>query len=101
MLLALWRCRMWFFYSIVCISVHNALDYLTCRHFPFKTPMLMLKPEATLEGFAAGVLGCFLFFTATTTYLLDIAWFMQVPFKLSLIPFDSSVSVLAQGPLFE
>ena len=63
LLLSLWRCRMWFFYAIVCITVHNAFDFIMCRYFPIKTHMLMLKPEATLEGFAAGVVGCFIFFT--------------------------------------
>ena len=63
MLLGLWKCRMWFFYTICCVVVHNAVDYLMCHFFPLRTPMLMLKPEATFEGFTAGAISCFLFFT--------------------------------------
>ena len=35
------------------------------------------------------------------TYLIDMEWFMQVPTKISLVPFDSSARILAQGPLYE
>ena len=67
LVLALWKCRMWFFFAVCCITVHNAVDYLTCHYFPTKTQMLMLKPEATLEGFVAGAIACFLFFTIVST----------------------------------
>lgn len=62
LLLSLWMCRMWFFYSICCITAHNVVDYLVSEYFPMKTPMLMLKPQATIEGFIAGVIACFIFF---------------------------------------
>ena len=63
LLLSLWKCRIWFFYAICCITVHNAFDYIVCHYFPLKTPIMMLKPEATFEGFTAGVIACFCFFT--------------------------------------
>lgn len=33
--------------------------------------------------------------------MVDIDWFMQVPVKISLIPFDHSAIRTAQGPLYE
>lgn len=63
LLFSLWKCRIWFFYVICCVTVHNAADYLMCHFFPLRTPMLMLKPEATFEGFTGGAIACFLFFT--------------------------------------
>ena len=62
LLLCLWKCRIWFFYATCCVTVHNGVDYLMCHFFPMRTPMLMLKPEATFEGFTTGVIACFLFF---------------------------------------
>ena len=70
LLLGLWKCRIWFFYTICCVVVHNAVDYLVCHFLPLRTPMLMLKPEATFEGFTAGAISCFLFFTLVSITLL-------------------------------
>ena len=70
LLLSLWKCRVWFFYAICCITVHNAADYLACLYFPLKTPIMMLKPEATFEGFTMGVIASFLFFTVVSLQLL-------------------------------
>ena len=66
LLLSLWKCRIWFIYAICCITAHNAFDYLACHYLPFKTPIMMLKPEATFEGFTIGVIACFLFFTVVS-----------------------------------
>ena len=68
MLLCLWRCRMWFFYTVVCIVVHNASDFLVCHYFPLKTPLMVLKKEATVEGYFAGIISCFLFFTLVSPF---------------------------------
>lgn len=99
LMLSLWKCRIWFFYVTCCVTIHNAVDYLMCHNFPLRTPMLMLKPEATFEGFTAGVIACFLFFTLTVTYLVDMPWFMQVPNKLSFVPFDNTAHADASGPI--
>ena len=70
LLLALWRCRMWFVYAVSCITVHNAFDHLICEFFPTKTKMFFLKPKATLEGFIAGVISCFVFFAIVSISLI-------------------------------
>mmetsp|Transcript_42220 Transcript_42220/g.55622 ORF Transcript_42220/g.55622 Transcript_42220/m.55622 type:complete len:238 (-) Transcript_42220:517-1230(-) len=95
LLLALWKCRIWFFYTVSCVTVHNAIDYLTCHFFPLRTPMLMLKPEATFEGFTAGAISCFLFFSIVVTYLIDLPWFMQVANRITFLPFDNTSHSLA------
>ena len=33
--------------------------------------------------------------------MIDINWFMKVPLKVSLIPFDHDAIRLAEGPLYE
>ena len=62
LIIVLWRNRLWFFYALTCVSVHNAVDYFFCHFFPRKTPIMMLKPEASMEGFAAGSIACFVYF---------------------------------------
>ena len=62
LVVALWRNRLWFFFAVTCISVHNGVDYVFCRYFPRRSPVLLLKPEATIEGFAAGSVACFAYF---------------------------------------
>ena len=62
--------------------------------------MLMLKPEATLEGFVAGVFASFAFFAVSIKYFVSESWFMQVPLRISLTPFDATASRLAEGPLY-
>ena len=63
---AMWKCRLWMIYAVLTITIHNAFDYVVNRYSPLRTPMLNLKPEATLEGFAVGVLACFIFFSAVS-----------------------------------
>jgi CDP-diglyceride synthetase len=52
----LWKCRIWFCFPLVVISLRNATEYLVEKYSPFRTPMYDLKPKATWEGFIAGIL---------------------------------------------
>ena len=70
LILSLWKCRMWFFYAVCCVTVHNAVDYLMCHFFPLKTPIIMLKPEATFEGYLTGAIACFSFYSLVSTPIL-------------------------------
>jgi len=102
LIVALWKCRLWLIFAVLTITAHNAFDYLVNKYSPVRTPMLNLKPDATMEGFAVGVLVSFIFFTVTSMYLLDRDWFRTVPTKLSLIPFDSEAyRVDRDGDLFK
>lgn len=74
MLIALWGNRLWFFYAVSCVTIHNAVDRFFQTFFPLKTPMLMLKPEATIESFIAGSIACFIYFYAFITFVLEWEW---------------------------
>ena len=62
LLLSLWMCRMWFFYAVCCVTMRNLIDHFVCNWSPLKTRMMMLKPEATVEGFIAGICASFAFY---------------------------------------
>ena len=74
LLVALWSNRLWFFFAVTSVVLHNVTDYIFSRYFPIRTPILMLKPEATLEGFLAGSLACFAYLFATYSYILETDW---------------------------
>jgi hypothetical protein len=63
LVVAVWKCRLWMIFAVLCITAHNASDYIVNKYSPLRTPMLNLKPDATMEGFAMGVLTSFMFFT--------------------------------------
>ena len=46
---------------------------------------MMLKPEASFEGFAAGSVACFGYFYVTSIYLIKFEWLKQTP---NYITFD-------------
>ena len=101
LVVALWSNRLWFFYAVTSIVLHNVVDYIFSRYIPIRTPILMLKPEATLEGFLAGSVACFAYLFTTYSYILNTDWIKQMPVIVSLEPFDRSASVTATGPLWE
>lgn len=63
LIVSLWRCTLWAFFALMAVCIHNAADYAVNRWSPSKTRMLLLKPEATYEGFMVGVFAVFAFFT--------------------------------------
>jgi len=101
LVLCAWRCKMWFFFTIMTITAHNAFDYIVNNYSPLKIPMLNLKPEATMEGFVAGVLASFASFTLTVLFLFESDWFKTVPTKLSLMPFDKDAVKIDDSTLFK
>ena len=66
MLMSLWMCRMWFFYAVCCVTTRNLIDHFVCTWFPMRTHMSKLKPEATVEGFIAGIVASFGFYVAVS-----------------------------------
>ena len=71
LIVALWSNRLWFFFATSSIVLHNVIDYMVSRFFPIKSPILMLKPEATLEGFLAGSVACFGYLFVTCMFILE------------------------------
>ena len=103
LILALCKCRMWMVYALSCTIVSRGFDYMVRYYSPFRTPLLAIKPDATMEGFAAGVVVTFLLFTYAMyiTIFSHGSWFMLVPQNLfTLIPFDKEGLVAADGPLY-
>lgn len=37
LVLCLWRCKMWIFYTFITITAHNAVDYIVNKYSPCKT----------------------------------------------------------------
>ena len=74
LIVALWSNRLWYVFAISSIVLHNVVDYIVSRCFPIKSPILMLKPEATLEGFLAGSVACFVYLFITCMYILETDW---------------------------
>lgn len=101
LIVALWSNRLWFFFAVTSIVLHNVVDYIFSRFFPLKTPILLLKPKATLEGFLAGSFACFAYLYMTYAHILETDWIRQTPVSISLEPFNRSESVIASGPLWE
>ena len=101
LVVALWSNRLWFFYAVTCITLHNAVDYAFSKFFPLKTQIMMLKPEATFEGFLAGSIACFLYFYITSKYIIELEWMKQSPLQISLMPFNREATETATGPLWE
>ena len=75
---------MWFFYSVCCVTMRNLIDHFICTWFPLRTHMSKLKPEATVEGFIAGIFASFAFYAAVSETLYIGSIF--VPESLLLFP---------------
>ena len=67
-LFGLWGCRLWFIYPISALCVHNYVDYIVCRYCPFHTPLSLLKPQASWEGFISGIIATFIYFNAVSPF---------------------------------
>lgn len=99
-MLALWQCRLWFFFTISGIVVHNYVDHLVQNYFPSKTPLLLLNPTASIEAFIASFFATIAYFFAVSKWVTKMDWFMATPTTLSFIPFDDSSYKIASGDLF-
>ena len=63
LVVSLWRCTLWAIFALLAVCIHNAVDFAVNKWSPSKTRMLLLKPDATFEGFMGGVVAVFAFFT--------------------------------------
>ena len=95
LIIVLWRNRLWFFYALTCVSVHNAVDYFFCHFFPRKTPIMMLKPEASMEGFAAGSIACFVYFFVVSSIFFVITQMVRHANTSSLLIGSSKLQAIS------
>lgn len=99
-LTGLWKCRIWFIFTLTTIALRNAVEYLVEKYCPFRTKIYDLKPKATMEGFIAGVLTALIVNFTIGTALLKSEWARAQPTVFTLIPFDRSSYTLAEDDIF-
>ena len=68
LIVSLWRCTLWAVFALLAVCIHNAVDYAVNKWSPSKTRMLLLKPDATIEGFMGGVFAVFAFFSFVSVF---------------------------------
>jgi len=100
LLVALWQCRLWLMYSVLCVTVHTLTSHIVSKLFPHATPLLDLKPQSTKAGFTSGLLAVGLLFILTAESLSANEWMRAQPTAMSFTPFDRSVIKTAEGGMF-
>lgn len=58
----LWRLRLWFVYTVLCLAFRDLVDNVVSRYVPIKSPLHALSPKATKLGFLAGGAAAFFFY---------------------------------------
>lgn len=70
-LAGLWRLRLWFVYTILCLCFRDVVDTFVSKFIPVKSPLHVLSPKATKLGYISGAIAAFIFyFKVSTTDLL-------------------------------
>jgi hypothetical protein len=66
-LLGLWRLRLWFVYTVLCLCVRDLVDSFISKYIPFSTPLHPLSPKATKLGYIVGGIVAFIIFFKVRT----------------------------------
>lgn len=90
----LWRLRLWFVYTVLCLAFRDLVDNVVSRYVPIKSPLHALSPKATKLGFLAGGAAAFFFYYQFATLMTNTWWFDVQPIKLSLQPFDPNAVLI-------
>jgi len=61
-LLGLWRLRIWFVYTVLCLCVRDFADNLASKYVPISAPLHTLSPKATIFGYIFGGFVAFVFY---------------------------------------
>lgn len=61
-LLGLWRLRLWFVYTVVCMCLRDYADNLISRLVPVGPTLHSLTPKATIFGYIVGGIVAFAFY---------------------------------------
>jgi len=81
-LLGLWRLRLWFVYTIICLSIRDFADTLVSRFDPISSSLHVLSPKATILGYIVGVIVAFAFYFIAAEEMVNYWWFVVSPIKL-------------------
>lgn len=101
LLLSLWKVRIWFIYTVVCLYLRDVVDFLVAK-FIGGPPIHHLSPKSSILGFIVGGLCAFGFYFQVADVMLQNFWFNVSPIKISFTPFDySSVHVDTSSALFK
>jgi hypothetical protein len=58
----MWRLRLWFVYTWLCLALRDLVDNIFSRYFPLKSPLHVLSPKATKLGYITGAVAAFIFY---------------------------------------
>lgn len=101
LLLGLWKVRIWFVYTILCLCVRDVTDHLVSK-LGIGPTMHSLNQKATILGYVLGAIASIAFYSMVADEMLDHWWFNVSPIKLGLAPFDrEAVLVDTSAMLFK
>jgi phosphatidate cytidylyltransferase len=101
LLLGLWKVRIWFVYTVLCMCVRDVTDKIVSKLGAGPT-MHSLTPKATILGYLLGAVASFAFYSVVADEMLNHWWFNVSPIKLGLAPFDrEAVLVDTSAALFK
>jgi len=58
----MWRLRLWFVYTVLCMCLRDAVDNLVSKLIPISSPIHSLSPKATILGYIFGGIAAFTFY---------------------------------------
>lgn len=79
----MWRLRLWFVYTWLCLALRDLVDNVFSRYFPIKSPLHSLSPKATKLGYITGAIAAFIFYSQVATHMTKTWWFVVQPIKLT------------------
>lgn len=101
LLLGLWKVRIWFVYTLLCLVARDVTDHLVSK-LSIGPSMHSLTPKATVLGYIFGVIASAVFYIMVADEMLNNWWFNVSPIKLGLSPFDrEAVLVDTSAALFK
>lgn len=101
-LLGLWRLRLWFVYTVVCMCLRDYADNLVSRFMPVGPSLHTLTPKATIFGYIIGGIVAFSFYFGVSNMMINFWWFNVSPIRLGLTPFDSdAIHIDVSAALFK
>lgn len=71
LLIALWKMRMWFVYTLLCMCFRDTIDHLVSNYVKVGPPMHTLSPKSSLLGYIIGGASAFVFYFAAVDEMLN------------------------------
>lgn len=71
LLIALYKMRLWFVYTLVCMCLRDVVDHLVSNHVKVGPPMHSLSPKSSLLGYVIGAACAFAFYFVAIDEMLN------------------------------